>query len=68
MNYFQNIFSSRGNKAWSMTKLIAAIGALAMVVNFLRAVSVDFSGLGIGLGAMIAALAAKYAVEEKESA
>lgn len=58
--------TARNGRDWSLTKLFASLGALAMVVNFIRAESVDFQGLGIGLGAMIAAMAAKYAVESKE--
>ena len=57
--------TARNGNDFSLTKLFASLGAAAMVINFILERSVDFQGFGIGLGAMIAALAAKYAVEEK---
>lgn len=57
--------TARNGQDFSLTKLFASLGAFAMILNFLLTRSVDFQGLGIGVGAMIAALAAKYAVEEK---
>ncbi len=65
MRYWHNIFTGRDNSTFSLTKLIATLAALAMVCNFIRAVSVDFQGFGIGIAAMIAALAAKYATEKE---
>lgn len=66
MNQFvKDLGTARNGQDWSLTKLFATLGSLAMVINFVRAESVDFQGLGIGLGAMIAAMAAKYAVEER---
>jgi len=64
MRYIHNILTGRDNSTFSLTKLIATLAALAMIYNFIRAVSVDFQGFGIGIAAMIAALAAKYATEE----
>lgn len=64
MNYLKNIFTGRDNTTFSAVKLIAITAALAMVCNFLRTLSVDFQGFGIGIGAMIAALAAKYVTEK----
>lgn len=64
MKYIQHILTGRDNATFSLTKLLAVMAALAMICNFIRAVSVDFQGFGIGIAAMIAALAAKYATEK----
>jgi len=64
MKYLLHIFTARDNTTFSLTKLLAMLAGLAMVCNFIRAVSVDFQGFGIGIAAMIAALAAKYATEK----
>lgn len=58
-------FTSRDNATWSMTKLIAAGAAITAIVQFFRLKSVDFQGFGIGMSTLIAALAAKYHVEDK---
>ena len=59
-------FTGRDNESFSLTKLIGAAGGFAMVVQFIRVGSVDFQGLGIGVSTIMAALAAKYFVEDKE--
>lgn len=64
MSYLKNIFTARDNETFSLTKLIAALAALVMMCNFIRTLSVDFQGFGIGISAMVAAMAMKYAVEK----
>lgn len=64
MDFIKNIFTGRDNSSYSLSKLIGVAGSCAMVVNFIRVGSVDFQGLGIGLSTLIAALAAKYFVEQ----
>lgn len=65
-DFFQHLFTARDNESFSLTKVIAIVTVVAMIVNFIRVESVDFTGLGIGVTGIIAALAAKYHVEEKE--
>jgi hypothetical protein len=59
-------FTARDGVSWSLTKLFGALACAAMIFNFVRVGSVDFSGFGIAIAALIASLAAKYAVEQKE--
>ena len=66
MNIIKDWFTARNGKDWSLTKLYGTLAITAMIFNFLRAGSVDFQGFGIAAAALIAALAAKYAVENKE--
>lgn len=63
--FMRNIFTSRDNATYSMSKLIGFFGACAMVIQFIRAGSVDFQGLGIGLASLIAAFAAKAFTDTK---
>ena len=65
-DFFQHLITARDNESFSLTKVIAIVTVAAMIVNFIRVESVDFTGLGIGVTGIIAALAAKYHVEEKE--
>lgn len=64
MNYWRDIMTSRKGD-WSMTKLISAVASLAMTYNFVKSGSVNFEGYGIGVGAMIGALAAKHWTEDR---
>ena len=65
-NFFQHLLTSRDNESFSLTKVISIVTVAAMIVNFIRVESVDFTGLGIGVTGIIAAMAAKYHVEGKE--
>lgn len=67
IKYLHHIFTSRDNSSYSLSKLIGMAGSCAMVFNFVKVGSIDFQGLGIGLSTLIAALAAKYFVEDKEA-
>lgn len=61
----RNWFTARDNISYSLTKLIGVAGGVAMVFNFIVKGSDDFQGFGTGIGLIMAALAAKYFVEEK---
>jgi hypothetical protein len=63
----RHLLTARDNKTYSLTKLVAVVAAMAMVRNFVVTDSVDFNGFGLGIGAMIASMAAKYYVEDKEA-
>ena len=62
----KNWFTSRNGIDFSLTKLIGSFAGLALVVQFVRTGSVDFQGFAIGVSALIAALAVKYAVDDPE--
>ena len=62
----RHLLTARDNESFSLVKIIAIATVAAMLVNFLRVQSVDFTGLGIGVTGIIAAMAAKYHVEGKE--
>ena len=55
--------TGRDNISYSFTKLIGLCSAIAMIYNFIYIKSVDFTGFGIGISGIMAALAAKYFVE-----
>ena len=57
--------TARNGQDFSLTKLLATVAAVVMIVKFAIADVPDYNGFGLGIGMMIAALAAKYAVEEK---
>ena len=65
-NFMKNILTARDNESFSLVKLIAIATIAAMLFNFIRVGSVDFAGLGIGVTGILAAMAAKYHVEDKE--
>ena len=60
-------FTSRDGVSFSLTKLIGFFAGAALIVQFIRAGSVDFQGFAIGISALIAALAVKYAVDAPEA-
>ena len=62
----RHLLTARDNESFSLVKIIAIATVAAMLINFLRVQSVDFSGLGIGVTGIIAAMAAKYHIEGKE--
>ncbi len=64
--FFNHIFTARDGLSYSLTKLVGIAGAVAMVYNFVSKGSTDFNGFGIGIAALMAALAVKYAVEQAE--
>ena len=67
MNEFmKNIFTARDGISYSLTKIVGIAAAVAMVVNFIRLASTDYGGFGTGISFLMAALAAKYFVEDKE--
>lgn len=61
--FFKDWLTARNGIDYSLTKGVGVIGGLAMSINFVRVESVDFSGFGIGISTIMAALAAKYWVE-----
>ena len=62
----RHLLTARDNESFSLVKIIAIATVAAMIINFLRVQSVDFTGLGIGVTGIIAAMAAKYHVEKEE--
>lgn len=64
LTYFKDLFTARNGVDYSLTKAVGIAGGIAMVVNFIRVESVDFSGFGIGISTIMAALAAKYWAEK----
>ena len=60
-------FTSRDGVSFSLTKLIGTFAGAALVVQFIRANSVDFQGFAIGASVLIGALAVKYAVDTPET-
>lgn len=64
--FIKDVFTSRNGNDFSMSKLIASLAGLALITQFIRMGSVDFTGFGIAIAAIIAALAGKYYVDEKE--
>jgi hypothetical protein len=66
IDYIKHILTARNGEAFSLTKIISIVTVITMLVNFIRVQSVDFTGLGIAVTGIIAALAAKYHVEDKE--
>ena len=62
----KNLLTARDNESFSLVKAIAIATVAAMLIIFIRVQSVDFSGLGIGVTGIIAAMAAKYHIEGKE--
>lgn len=67
LTFLKNIFTARDNESFSLTKLIGIGGGTSMIYNFLSTSSDAFQDFGIGIGAIMAALAAKYHVEDKEA-
>ena len=63
--FMKNIFTSKDNVSYSLSKLLSISGGAAMVFNFVKTGSIDFQGFGTGISLLIAALAAKYYVEGK---
>lgn len=60
-----HIFTARDGVSYSLSKLAGITGVVAVTYNFLKLNSPDFQGYGIAIAGLIAALAIKYAVEEK---
>lgn len=65
IKFLNDIFTSRDNATFSMSKLIGSTAGVAMVYEFIRMSSVDFQGFGIGASTLIAALAAKAYTDTK---
>lgn len=66
MKIIKHWFTARNGIDWSLTKIVGTLAALAMIYNFVWHASEDFNGFGLGIAGMMAALAIKYAVEDKE--
>jgi hypothetical protein len=57
--------TARDGVSYSLTKLAGVCGVVAVTYNFIKLGSPDFQGYGIAIAGLMAALALKYAVEEK---
>ena len=66
MEWLKHILTAADNQTYSLSKLIGVSGTAAMIFNFVKVGSVDFQGFGIGISTLVAALAAKYFVEDKK--
>ena len=62
---FSHLFTARDGVSYSLTKLAGICGVVAVTYNFIKLGSPDFQGYGIAIAGLMAALALKYAVEEK---
>jgi hypothetical protein len=62
---FSHLFTARDGVSYSLTKLAGICGTVAVTYNFIKLGSPDFQGYGIAIAGLMAALALKYAVEEK---
>lgn len=60
-----HLFTARDGVSYSLTKLAGICGVVAVTYNFIKLGSPDFQGYGIAVAGLMAALALKYAVEEK---
>lgn len=58
--------TARDGISFSLTKLLGISAGVAMIYNFVANGSADYSGFGTGIGLLMAALAAKYFVEDKQ--
>lgn len=63
LSFLKNIFTARDNESFSLTKLFGIAGVTAMVHNFVATSSTDYSGFGIAISGLMAAMALKYHVE-----
>lgn len=59
MKMLKDIFTSKDNQTFSMSKLAAFAAVFAMIYQFIKMSSIDFQGFGVAVSALIAALAAK---------
>jgi hypothetical protein len=67
IEFLKNILTARDNETFSLSKILAITAVSAMVFNFVKLASGDYQGFGIGVSIMIAALAGKYWVEDKDA-
>jgi len=62
---FTHLFTARNGVDYSLTKLFGITAASSLTYNFIHSASSDFTGYGIAMTGVMAAMAAKYMVEEK---
>jgi hypothetical protein len=60
-----HLFTARDGVSYSLTKIAGIVGMAAITFNFVKLQSPDFQGYGFAVAGLMAALAIKYAVEEK---
>ena len=58
--------TARDGISYSLTKAAGVCGVVAVTYNFVKSGSADYQGYGIAVAGLMAALALKYAVEDKE--
>lgn len=66
IRFLKNILTARDNESYSLTKLLVIAAVAAMIYKFVKADTVDFQAFGTGLSFVLAVLAGKYFVEDKE--
>ena len=67
MKYAKHLLTQSDNETYSLSKLLAFGAGCAMVYEFVAQSSTAFQDFGVGVGAMVAALAAKQFVEQKDA-
>jgi len=60
----KDLFTARNGIDYSLTKLLGVSAGVAMIYQFIRLDSTDYTGFGTGIGLLMAALAAKYYAEK----
>lgn len=66
LTFLKNVLTARDNTSYSLTKLVAIGAALDMLLKFYQSPNPDFQAFGFGVASMMAALAGKYFVEDKD--
>jgi len=60
-----DLFSEKDNDTYCVVTILMSSGGVAMLYNFITLKSADWQGLGVGLAALAAGIAAKRFTEEK---
>jgi hypothetical protein len=63
LKFINDLLTARNGIDYSLTKLVGVAAAIEMLVKFWGVPIPDFFGFATGIGAIMAALAAKYYVE-----
>jgi len=66
LQIFNDLLTARNGVDYSLTKIVGVSAAVEMLVKFWQLPTPDFFGFATGIGAIMAALAAKYYVEGRD--
>jgi hypothetical protein len=64
LKFITDLLTARNGMDYSLTKLVGVAAVVTMIVKFWQIDTPDFVGFGMGVGALMGALAAKYYVEQ----